>query len=310
MDGPCEGRAPLPKPRSRTTANQASAQSRWKKNAVEATPEHRRAALTWLQGLEAGGGTEMRSGIYEALQSLREGAQRQVVLVTDGLIGFESEVLGEILEKLPAASRLHAVGVGSAVNGSLTAPAASAGRGVEVAIGLGEDPERAARRLAPRTAAPLVTEVEIEGGALLQSAPARLPDRFAGAPALVSLALRPEGGSLTVRGRTAEGPFSRQLEVRSTPPGEGSPAAVALSGVRRSRIWRCARRRLAPCQTRRAHRGRRRGAPHEGCGRQRASRPGLARSRRRGESGGVRGRAAVLSDGGPGRWFVGDPALR
>ncbi len=154
---------------------------RWKKDPLDATEENRRAALAWLQGLEAGGGTEMRSGIHEAMKSLREGAQRQVVLVTDGLIGFESEMVRAILEKLPAASRLHTVGVGSAINRSLTAPAARAGHGVEVVIGLGEDPERAARRLVSRTAAPLVTEVEVHGSALLDAAPARLPDLFAGA---------------------------------------------------------------------------------------------------------------------------------
>lgn len=203
---------------------------RWKKKPVEATEENRKAALAWLRGLQAGGGTEMRSGIFEAMKSLREGAQRQVVLVTDGLIGFESEVVGAILEELPAGSRLHTVGVGSAVNRSLTAPAARAGRGVEVVIGLGEDPERAARRLASRTAAPLVTEVEVHGSALIESAPARLPDLFAGAPALAALALRPEGGSLRVLGRTAEGRFEQRLEVRSTSPGEGSAAAVALFG--------------------------------------------------------------------------------
>jgi hypothetical protein len=47
----------------------------------------------------------MRKGIREALRSLRDGAQRQVVLVTDGLIGFEQEVVAEILAG-DAASRV------------------------------------------------------------------------------------------------------------------------------------------------------------------------------------------------------------
>src|SRR6185312_8933683 len=101
-----------------------------------------------------------------------------------------------ICERLSPSSRLHTVGVGSAVNRSLTGPAARAGRGVEVVIGLGEDPERAASRIVARTDAPLVVDLRLSGSALLSRAPQALPDLFAGAPALVSLELRPEGGTL------------------------------------------------------------------------------------------------------------------
>ena len=96
-------------------------------------------AQAWLSKLVASGGTEMRSGILAALEPLRDGAQRQVVLITDGLIGSEDEVLRAITTKLPKGSRVHTVGVGSAVNRSLTQPAARAGRGVELVFGLGED---------------------------------------------------------------------------------------------------------------------------------------------------------------------------
>ena len=203
---------------------------RWRKGAAEATEGNRADARRWLAKLRASGGTEMREGIREALLGLRPEAQRQVVLVTDGLIGFEEEVVAEILATLAPGSRLHTVGVGSAVNRSLTGPAARAGRGQEVIVGLGEDPERAAAALRARTAAPLVTGLEVEGSALVAQAPARLPDLFAGAPALVSLELRPQGGVLTVRGSTADGLFERRIEVRPILPEAGSAAVAALFG--------------------------------------------------------------------------------
>src|SRR6185437_6060421 len=133
-------------------------------------------------------------------------------------------------ERLPASSRLHTVGVGSAVNRSLTGPAARAGHGVEVIVGLGEDPERAASRLLARTTAPILVDLAISGSALVEHAPARLPDLFAGAPALVSLALRSEGGELLVRGRTPEGTWEQRLQVEPVGPGQGSGAVVALFG--------------------------------------------------------------------------------
>ena len=69
----------------------------------------------------------MRAGILEALKPLRRESQRQVILITDGKIGFEAEVVAAISQKLPSGSRVHTVGVGSSVNRSLTSPAARAG---------------------------------------------------------------------------------------------------------------------------------------------------------------------------------------
>jgi Ca-activated chloride channel family protein len=200
---------------------------RWKSKAVDANEKNKRQALSWLASLRASGGTEMRTGIYEALAPLDDEAQRQVIVVTDGQIGFEDEVIRTISEKCPAACRVHTVGVGSGVNRSLTAPAARAGRGAEVVISLGEDPERAARRLVARTDAPTVVDVELSGSALLEHAPKRIPDLYGASPAMVALKLRPEGGTLIVRGRTAEGEYLERLEVPEISSG-GSGALAAL----------------------------------------------------------------------------------
>ena len=153
----------------------------------------------WVDALHSTGGTEMRAGIVEALRPLRADSQRQVVLVTDGYIGFEQEIVAAVTRDLPPGSRLHTIGVGS-VNRCLTAPAARAGRGVEVIIGLDEEPADAARPPRPH-AAPLLTDLVVEGSALIGHAPARFPTSWR-PPALVAIRLRAKGGSLLVRGRT------------------------------------------------------------------------------------------------------------
>ncbi|HEX4462314.1 MAG TPA: VWA domain-containing protein, partial [Polyangia bacterium] len=203
---------------------------RWQKTPERATAATRAAAHRWLAALAANGGTEMRDGILEALRPLRTDAQRQIVLVSDGAIGFEREIVHEILERLPVSSRLHTVGVGSAVNRSLTEAAARAGRGAEIIVGIGEDPERAAARLVARTNAPLVVDVQLSGSALVAHAPSRLPDLFAGAPALVALELSPAGGELVARGRTPDGAFEQRLTVAPTAHGDGNGALVTLFG--------------------------------------------------------------------------------
>jgi Ca-activated chloride channel family protein len=206
----------------------SNAPRRWKSGSVAATAAHRQAAQAWLSRLHASGGTEMRDGIIEALQGLRPGAQRQVVLITDGQIGGEHEVLEAIGQRLPAGSRVHTVGVGSSVNRSLTQPAARLGRGVELVIGLDDDAEVAVARILARTAEPLVTQLSLSGSALEQHAPARLPDLFGGAPALLSMKLRASGGELVVRGQTAQGDFEERLQVAPIDVGTGAPAVATL----------------------------------------------------------------------------------
>ena len=205
-----------------------SAPTRWKEEPVFATDASKQAALAWLEALRSSGGTEMRRAIVEALLPLRAGSQRQVVLVTDGYIGFEREIVETLLEKLPAGARLHTVGVGGSVNRSLTQAAARAGRGVEALVGLEEDPERVVPRLLARTTAPLVTDLVLDGSAIIESAPRRLPDLFVESPALFALRVRPQGGEVVLRGVTAEGPFERRLTIPALAPGEGPRAIAAL----------------------------------------------------------------------------------
>jgi Ca-activated chloride channel family protein len=129
------------------------------------------------------------------------------------------------------------------VNRTLTQWAARAGNGVEVICGLSEDPERVAARLLSRTCLPLVTDLVIEGEGVVALAPARLPDLYAGAPCLIALELGT--GAITVRGRTAEGPFEERVEVPAIALGEGLASVAALF----------ARERVEDLETERAARG-------------------------------------------------------
>ncbi len=201
---------------------------RWRLDAVNASEALKSEAIAWVTGLQASGGTEMKAGIIQALAPLRPGAQRQVILMTDGLIDFEADVIKEVHTRLPAGSRVHALGIGGAVNRSLTAPLARAGAGVEQIVGLRESPQKAAERLVARTSMPLVVGLRLGGTALLAHAPARLPDLYAGAPALLSLKLRPEGGELWVEGDTPTGPWRRSLQVAPIAAGAGNHSLAAL----------------------------------------------------------------------------------
>jgi Ca-activated chloride channel homolog len=201
---------------------------RWKTQPMSGSAAQLADARRWIQGLRASGGTEMRDGIIEALRPIRGGSERQVVLVTDGQVGFEREIVAEIRDRLPAGSRVHAIGVGSAVNRALTRSAARAGGGAEVIVAPDEDVEPILKRIVAQTAAPIVIDLEVSGSALRSVARGRIPDLLAESPALVPLALAAEGGDLVVRGRTATGVWEQRLEVPATASGDGNPAFAAL----------------------------------------------------------------------------------
>lgn len=175
------------------------------------------AALRALDRLQAGGGTEMASAIAETMQPSRGDAQRQVVLVTDGQISFESEVIGHIAGEHNV--RLHVVGVGHVPNRALTQQAAAAGRGLEVLVATHEAIHEAARRLVAGTAAPVLTQLSVRGTALGGYKPSRLRDVFAGQPLVFTVELSAAGGTFDLRGALAGArePWVRRIEVPATP---------------------------------------------------------------------------------------------
>jgi Ca-activated chloride channel homolog len=210
-----------------------SRRDRYRLKPVFATPSERYEARAWVEALTAGGGTEMISAIDAALRPLRKDATRQVVIVTDGQIGFEAGAVRAIRDSLPNGSRLHTVGVGSATNDAFLHPAARAGRGVEVMIGLDEPAAPGAARVLAATRHPDVVDVTLKGSALLidaglPHAVPTLPDLLAGSPVIAGLRLRPDGGTLVVSGRTASGKWEQRVDVPATLAGEGSDAIPAL----------------------------------------------------------------------------------
>ncbi len=180
-----------------------------------------RTALRALDRLQAGGGTEMAHAIAEAMNPTRDEAQRQVVLVTDGQIGFEAEVV----ERVAAGHnvRLHVVGVGHVPNRALTQQAAAAGRGMEVLVAAHAAVHEAARRLVAGTASPVLTQLSVSGTALSGRKPSRLRDVFAGQPLVFTVELSGAGGALELRGAQAGArePWVHRIEV------PGAPGALA-----------------------------------------------------------------------------------
>lgn len=193
-------------------------------------------ALAALARVEANGGTEMSRALAKAMQSVSDDSQRQVVLVTDGGISFEHEVVAQAASKRNV--RLHVVGVGHVPNRALTQQAAAAGRGLEVLVGSHSEAAASSAKLIAGMAAPVLTQIELVGTALAGDKPKGLRDVFAGKPLTFAVELSRKGGTLTLRGELAgqEQPWTQRIDVPASEKGSlpTSPLPVgALFGRER-----------------------------------------------------------------------------
>jgi Ca-activated chloride channel family protein len=193
------------------------------------TAENLARARTWVQELRAAGATEMLPGLRAALTAPAptDARMRVVVLVTDGYLGNEREVLGSLTQDLGAA-RVFSFGVGGAVNRYLLEQVAELGRGVSEVVTPSEDPNAAAERFHARIARPFVTDLAVDWGGLdvREVYPRALPDVFADQPVRVQGRFG-RGGEGTVRltGRVRGRPWAHSVRV-SLPSAEGGHEAI------------------------------------------------------------------------------------
>ncbi|OBI22317.1 hypothetical protein A5712_12830 [Mycobacterium sp. E2327] len=181
---------------------------------VEASDRHRYRAVEHLARVDARGGTEMVAPLREAFALLgasRNGEARDavVVLVTDGQVGNEDQLLHELSGDLHRV-RVHAVGVDQAVNAGFLRRLASVGGGRCELVESEDRLDEAMDAIHRRIGAPLAHSLSLRAGGLAviedTVSPARLPDLFPGVPLVVSGRYRSSAsGSLTLRGTTGEG---------------------------------------------------------------------------------------------------------
>jgi Ca-activated chloride channel family protein len=200
---------------------------------LPATPANVESGLKYLRGLEGEGGTMMLGGIKAALDFPHDPQRlRFVCFLTDGYIGNEAEILGEIHRRLGPA-RIFSFGIGTAVNRHLLDEMAQAGRGVAAYLGPQDDAAQIMENFFVRISHPVLTDLAIDWGGMQVSEvfPQELPDLFVGRP--VVLAGRFAGslnGTIKVLGKS--GGETKELEIpASTTPSnsncEGLPGVWA-----------------------------------------------------------------------------------
>ncbi|GAA2405796.1 hypothetical protein GCM10010191_12110 [Actinomadura vinacea] len=198
---------------------------------VPGTDRNRFRAVEHLAGLNARGGTEMLSPLRSACGLLADSARdRVLVLITDGQIGNEDQILAELTPRLNGV-RVHTVGIDRAVNAGFLRRLADAGQGRFELVESEDRLDEAMERIHHRIGAPLVTDLRLEPADGLEIvpdtvAPRRIGALFPGVPLVVSGRFRgsPSGG-IAVRGTTSEG---AGWERHATGQETKAPAAGAV----------------------------------------------------------------------------------
>lgn len=199
---------------------------------VEASGAHVARARGFVQGLTAEGGTEMLAPLIEAFAMPATPSHlRQVVLITDGAISNEAQLLNHI-EHGRGEARLFAVGIGSAPNAHVLRRMAEVGRGAQVTIRRIEDVAQVTDQLLAKLGQPALRDLKAAWPEGAEAYPAQLPDLYLGEPLQVLLRLPKGGQQGALEGSAPD--LSWRAEVKL-----GAPRLASTEGV--ARLWAAAR---------------------------------------------------------------------
>lgn len=178
------------------------------------------------------GGTELLPALEHVLKirgrhSIE--APSRLILITDGQVGNESEILE--LMRGPQAARLpvHTFGIDRAVNDAFLQQLAAESEGRCTLMTPGDDIPAAVRRLAVTLRCPVLTDLHLAAGSEMPSAGQGLPDLHAGEVLL--LPVRVQGsGRVKVTAQQPDGrPWSMEWDLETAPESE----AARLGWVKR-----------------------------------------------------------------------------
>jgi len=148
---------------------------------------NRQKAMNYIDQVDANGGTELMNGINAVTKfpTASDGRIRSVVLITDGYIGNDNEVIAAVQKNLKPGNRLYSFGVGSSVNRYLLERVAEMGRGTARVVRQDEPTQEVAEKFFRQINNPVLTNIQVkwEGdGTAPEIYPSNAPDLFAEQP--------------------------------------------------------------------------------------------------------------------------------
>lgn len=180
-----------------------------------ASDTNKSRALSFIQKLQARGGTDIFAALQLSLESQSNSDSsllQQLVFVTDGAIGYEEQLLAEIEAQLGEA-RLFTVGIGSAPNSYFMVEAASVGRGSYTHISDIAQVSTRISALLQQLSSPSLIDLKVDFGMEVEMFPARIPDLYHGEPLVLSYLAPQAISSLHVEGSRGNEQWRQSLTL-------------------------------------------------------------------------------------------------
>lgn len=181
-------------------------------------------ARQFVDSLVADGGTEMKPALLAALRHPPSSAEhlKQVVFITDGAVGNESE-LSRVVHQFLGEARLFSVAIGSAPNQYLFRQLSKLGKGTAISIEDSSEVQEKMQTLFDKISAPAMRNIEIidPSGKVLEVQPASIPDLYYGEPLQVLLKVADISGAIRITGDLANESIEMALQLESATPAPG-----------------------------------------------------------------------------------------
>jgi Ca-activated chloride channel family protein len=182
-----------------------------------------RQATRYVAGLTAEGGTEMLPALKKALQPEGDTNRlRQVIFITDGQIGNETELFQVVQQQLRH-SRLFTIGIGSAPNSYFMRKAAEFGGGTFTYIGKATEVQERMNQFFQKLEHPAMSNIHVASSpsSLIELVPERVPDLYMGEPVMIAMKTAALPDRLTITGQVGQTPWKTLLSLKAAKEREG-----------------------------------------------------------------------------------------
>jgi Ca-activated chloride channel family protein len=188
---------------------------------LDATAQNIDSAIAFIDHVQAGGGTELNHAMRTAMNiPFHAGYSRSIVIVTDGLIAAEADVLRSMRAHLDSAN-VFSFGIGVTSNRYLIEAMAYCGNGEPAVVTREADADSAAARFRDYISSPVLSDIRIQynGFDAYDTEPVAVPDLFASRPLIITGKYRGKStGKISVSGMTGAGAYHKEISVDSVKP--------------------------------------------------------------------------------------------
>jgi Ca-activated chloride channel homolog len=189
------------------------------KGAKLATPRMKSTALTFIERIQADGGTEMLAPIAYALNSRDAESRhylRQIVFITDGQSGDEASLFAKVKSEINN-DRFFTIGIGSAPNSYLLTKLADFGRGAYTYIGSQNEVSQKMNSLFEKLESPALTDIKVNFPPEIVSELAQdvIYDLYVGETITAAFKMNALPDSLIITGKTIDGDYIKELDINS-----------------------------------------------------------------------------------------------